>query len=79
MYKESLSVYREVGDRHGEADAMANIGSIAHRLGDFKMAERYYRDHVRIANQIGVPMADWFVNRGYTDPDAEWDFPPESE
>ena len=36
MYKESLSVYREVGDRHGEADAMANIGSIAHRLGDFK-------------------------------------------
>jgi len=76
LYNESLAIKREIGDRQGEAAPLGNLGSIADNRGDYDEAERLYRESVRIKNEIGVPLGDWYVENGYTDPDAPWDFPP---
>ena len=40
-------------------------------------AEVIFRDYVRIRIEIGSALEEWFVENGYTDPEGEWDFPPE--
>ena len=76
LYNESLAIKREIGDRKGEANSLHNLGDIAASRGEYDEAERQWREHVRIYNEIGIPLADWFVENGYTNPDADWDFPP---
>ena len=76
LYGESLAIQREIGDRQGEATSLGNLGNIAGTRGELAEAERLYRDSVRIMNEIGIPLDDWYTENGYTDPDAEWDFPP---
>ena len=76
LYNESLAIQREIGDRYGEAASLNNLGNIAGIRGDLDEAERLIREVVRINNEIGIPLDDWFVENGYTDPDAPWNFPP---
>ena len=76
LQNESLDIDRERGDRAGAAASLNNLGIIANKRGRLDEAERLYRESVRIKNEIGIPLDDWFVENGYTDPDADWDFPP---
>ena len=76
LHRESLSISLEIGDRPFEALSLGNLGLIAHERGDLEEAERLYRESVRIKNELGVPLGDWYIENGYTDPDAEWEFPP---
>ena len=76
LHKQSLAIKREIGHRQGEAASLHNLGIIARNRGDWDEAERLYRESVRIKNEIGLPLSDWFVENGYTDPDADWDYPP---
>ena len=66
---------REVGDCQGEASSLGNLGLIAYTRGDYDEAEGLYRESVRIKNGIGVPLGEWYIENGYTDPDAE-ELPP---
>jgi tetratricopeptide (TPR) repeat protein len=79
LYRESLAIMREVGHRQGEAVALNNLGSNAERRGDYDEAERLHRESVRIKNGIGVPLGDWYIENGYTDPDEKWEYPPPRE
>ena len=79
LHRESLAIKREIGDRRGEAASLNNLGLIAHTRGEYDEAERLHRESVRIKNGIGVPLDDWHIENEYTDPDADWDFPPSWE
>ena len=76
LQNESMAIHREIGDRLGEAKSLYNLGNIAKARGIMDEAERLYRESVRIKNGIGLPLDDWLIENGYTDPDAEWNFPP---
>ena len=79
-YKQTLAIYREIGNRAGTARVLHNLGLLREIAGDYVEAERLYRKYVRISNDIGAPLEDWVVEGGCTDPDADWDqwpiFPP---
>ena len=74
-----MAFKRESGDRKGEANSLGNLGIIAWDRGDLDESERLFRESIRIKNEIGIPLSDSFVEHGYTDPDAPWDFPPEDD
>ena len=38
--RESLAIEREIGDRHGEANSLNNLGIIADTRGDFDESEK---------------------------------------
>jgi len=79
LHNESLVISREIGERSGEATSLGHLGNVAFERGDYDETERLYRAYVRILSEIGEPLVDWFIENGYTDPDAEWDFPPPRE
>ena len=79
LQRESMAIMIEIGDRQGEAHSLGNLGLIAKIQGNLEEAEQLLRQNVRISLEIGIPLHDWFVENGYTDPDAEWDFPPDEE
>ena len=79
LYRESLAIMREIGNRQGEAGSLNNLGALAYNRGDYDEAVRLYRESVRIKNGIGIPLTDWLIENGYTDPDEEWEFPPPRE
>jgi len=55
--------------------SLDRLAGIAMNQEDYEVAERLFRDGVRLGNRIGVPLGRWHIENGYTDPDAEWDFP----
>jgi tetratricopeptide (TPR) repeat protein len=65
LYRESLAIVREIGDRQAEAISLNNLGEIAEIQGDLAQAERLYRESVRINREIGIPIDQFFIDRGY--------------
>ncbi len=52
-YQDALVIYRKIGDRHGEAEALYNIGLIYSKKGDSGNALKYYQDALAICREIG--------------------------
>jgi tetratricopeptide (TPR) repeat protein len=52
LYRESLVICREIGDRKGEADALNSLGTIKQNRGDLGEAERLYRESLAICREI---------------------------
>ena len=44
-----------------------------------KLSEEFFRNCVRLNNVINNPVPDWMENRGFTDPEGDWDFPPPND
>jgi tetratricopeptide (TPR) repeat protein len=76
LHRGALAIDRSLGDLKGESHELTILGNIAKTRGDLEEAERLHRQSVRIKLEIDIPLGDWYVEHGYTDPDAEWDFPP---
>jgi tetratricopeptide (TPR) repeat protein len=59
-YEESLTLYRELGDKRGIAFALTNLGHTAHALGEAREAAAHYRESLplcrSIANSMGICM-----------------------
>ena len=72
-----MAIDRDMGNRKGESQELHTLGRIAMQIDDNEEAEALFRDYVRIRIEIGSPLEEWFVENGYTDPEGEWDFPPE--
>ena len=51
--REALHLFRESGDRQGEAISMNNLGLIADIRGDYDEAERLYNESLAIKREIG--------------------------
>lgn len=43
-YQESLTIRREIGDRHGVAGSLAGLGNVAYRRGDYISAHALYEE-----------------------------------
>ncbi|HEX3111723.1 MAG TPA: protein kinase [Candidatus Eisenbacteria bacterium] len=54
-YFRALELHRAAGDRLGEAMALGNLGGLYTDWGDFDIAERYCREGIAIAREIGAP------------------------
>ena len=76
FYGESLEIALEIGDRDIETNVYCSLGFINWWRGDLEEAARLFREYVRIRNENQMPLSEWIIENGYTDPDAEWDFPP---
>lgn len=53
LYEESLSLYREIGDRYGEAKSVINQGALAHSLGQYEVAAGYYQAGIALCRELG--------------------------
>lgn len=52
------------------------LGRIAWKKNDFVDSERHLRAYVRTRNEGGLSLPQWYTLHGFTNPDADWDFPP---
>lgn len=48
----ALSVFEETGDRRGIAETLYRMGSVSTRIGDYRKAEEFYQNSLRISRQI---------------------------
>jgi predicted ATPase len=53
----SLALYREAGDRAGEASALDGLGDMAWAAGDFERARAAYAESLRLRRELGDPVA----------------------
>ena len=75
LHMKALRIFREIKELREEAETRRTMGNVAVEREDYESAERNYREYVRIFNKIGLPLPDWYIENGYTDSDADWDFP----
>jgi len=78
LYRESLEISRKIGYSLGESELLDDLGRLLLDNGDYHESENLLRKCVRIKIEIGVPLNEWLTDRGFTDPDADWTFPPAS-
>ena len=48
-----MAIKKEIGDRLGEANSLANLGIIAAIRSDFKEADRLFKESLAIKQEIG--------------------------
>lgn len=56
-FTEAVEIRRTIGDRLGLMTAYKGLGSVAHREGRLRSAERHLREALRFSLEIGEPMA----------------------
>ncbi|WP_287251579.1 MULTISPECIES: CHAT domain-containing tetratricopeptide repeat protein [unclassified Moorena] len=52
-WQQALVIYKQIGDRLGEANSLNNLGNAYNHLGDYKKAIDYYQKSLAIAREIG--------------------------
>ena len=56
-HEQALALYRQLGNRQGEADQLNNLGNVALAQGDYERAKAYYEqalsDHAKLGRPIG--------------------------
>ncbi|MBD1927931.1 tetratricopeptide repeat protein [Trichocoleus sp. FACHB-90] len=52
-YQQSLAIFREIGDRNGEAASLNNLGNAYNSLGQYQLAIDYYQQSLAIKREIG--------------------------
>ncbi len=63
--EQALAISREIGDRRGEGNHLANMGMAYHRLGDNERARRLWQEALAIFEEIKSPHAQ--TVRGWLD------------
>ncbi|MHB0997608.1 MAG: tetratricopeptide repeat protein [Armatimonadota bacterium] len=53
IHEQSLSIFKEIGDRHGEAVSIGNIGNVYHELGRYEEALEIHEQSLSIFKEIG--------------------------
>jgi tetratricopeptide (TPR) repeat protein len=66
LYEQSLALYRQIGDRYGQAKGIINLGALAHSLGQYERARSYYEEGIALCRQLGhrQPLAIALNNLG---------------
>ncbi len=57
LLRDSLSLYRELGEIWGIATALRAIGTLARRQGEYGEAGRLYRESLKLYEENGDPQA----------------------
>lgn len=66
LYEQSLALYRQLGDRYGQAKGIINLGTLVHSLGQHESARPYYEEGIALCRQLGhrQPLAIALNNLG---------------
>lgn len=56
LFAESLSLYRQMGDRAGITEALKGLGDVARRRGDYAQAKSLYDEAITLCREIGDPV-----------------------
>ena len=60
--REALDLFREIGERHGEADSLFGLGMIHWALGDYEKALQHMHDGLAILREVENPRREaWMV------------------
>jgi tetratricopeptide (TPR) repeat protein len=54
-YRQTLVVWRQVGNRHGEAETLRDLGDLSDSVGRIKAARQFWRLALAIADDLGDP------------------------
>ena len=54
-YRNALSIYREIGDRRCEADALNNIGAAFYHAGHYGEALSHHQKALVLAHELAEP------------------------
>ncbi|MDQ4094068.1 MAG: tetratricopeptide repeat protein [Actinomycetota bacterium] len=55
LYGHALTVYRHLGDRHGEVDALWGLGYVERLVGDYVQARQYHTRVLALARDLKLP------------------------
>jgi hypothetical protein len=58
MYRQSLAIEEELGNRAGMAMDLYNLGDEFGKLGDWEGAAAHFRRSLALAEELGMPLAD---------------------
>jgi len=57
----AVEIFREIGDKHGLANAMTQLGATLKHLGQAEDAERVLRDALEVSRALGPEGTPWFI------------------
>ncbi|WP_051340260.1 tetratricopeptide repeat protein, partial [Planktothrix agardhii] len=60
-WQQALLIYREIGDRGGESNALGNLGSAYDSFGQYQQAINYYQQALTISREIGNRQGEGFA------------------
>ena len=52
-HNEGLSLFRELGDKHGIARSLSNLGAVAQNRGDLQTATELYEQSLVLRDELG--------------------------
>ncbi|NES17928.1 MAG: CHAT domain-containing protein [Symploca sp. SIO3E6] len=52
-WQQALTLYRQLGNRQGEAQCLGNLGNIFYQLQDYEQAIKYHKQDLSVAREIG--------------------------
>ena len=52
-WEQALTIYREIGNRQGEANSFGNLGLAYHSLGQYQRAINFHQQYLEISREIG--------------------------
>ena len=52
LFEESLSGFRQIGDKKGAANALNNLGNVVHHQGDYDAARAFFEESLSLHRQI---------------------------
>ena len=66
-HEESLAIFRDIGNRKGEAQSLSNLGPVAQAVGEYENAREYHEESLAIFRDIGDRQgeANSLVDLGY--------------
>ncbi|MDQ4032775.1 MAG: tetratricopeptide repeat protein [Actinomycetota bacterium] len=53
LYDQALTIYRRLGDRRGEAEALRGLGEVERRVGGYAQAREYHSQALSLARELG--------------------------
>jgi len=67
LFEESVSLYREIGDRWGEAWSLGSLANVAGDRGDHERAKRLYEEGLALSQRLGDarPFGAYLGSLGY--------------
>lgn len=54
----ALEIFREIGVREGEAEALKNLAELHQALGQLKEARQYCQQALALATELGIPLVE---------------------
>ena len=72
-YEEAVKLYREAGDRSGQASTLRNIGAVYNDLGEEQKAQEYYAAAlgIMLGGQVVVTTSPIKITQGVSQPQPE--------